>query len=577
LLIFGNIKEDEAMRSQMIFRNLLRTSVALIGAFALIGGAYAQGNGPGGGGGGPGGGGGGGGGDGDAGEPPDYGDLVVLYRDASGFPELTADSCQQPIAFESDTCVNYEDFLCVEFDPDDGVTCLTKVVPVDSTTCAILPEGVGCTHEIEFGRANSARSPASVFEAQLEDVVVKLATADRIGLDAAGRLVACVDGGFDGDVELPDTSSAVDSPLQNLAMYKQLMTYGYLGDEGQITLPASVLDTAARGIGVAVDKGGKVSVDMVVYLNQILGLSDLPETILGAPYCMDVKEEVMGNIDLVTKCFLNYGAFSGENGYGGGAGRAGNFGSLPFPPYISDGTGVMDGKFEVLKWTGDDTEYPTFDIFRGSIFERVFGGQEGAGMANIGGFVQEADDTREVINYMHSWPLPIAAIDPVTQELVTFQTPVTCEDSGGIGYDLSISADSGLQVPVQMVPNDEGREFIVTIANAGPDAASGSVWVTAETDTAGVVVTLLIDNGDGTTTQIPGPSFEFSFTDLAKGSTASWTRVFIVDPGKKTTISWTATIDAEYDVNSTNNTVYETTNVIQTGKGGGRGSGGGGE
>ncbi len=74
-----------------------------------------------------------------------------------------------------------------------------------------------------------------MFEAQLEDVVVKLATADEIGLDAAGRLVACVDGGVDDEgTELPDTSSAVDSPIQNLAIYKQLMTYGYLGDEGQI-------------------------------------------------------------------------------------------------------------------------------------------------------------------------------------------------------------------------------------------------------------------------------------------------------------------------------------------------------
>ncbi len=71
---------------------------------------------------------------------------------------------------------------------------------------------------------------------------------------------------------------------------------------------------------------------MVVYLNQIMGLSDLPETILGAPICIDVREEVMGNIELVKKCFLNYGnmPIGGENGYGRGA----NFDALPFPPYI---------------------------------------------------------------------------------------------------------------------------------------------------------------------------------------------------------------------------------------------------
>jgi len=87
---------------------------------------------------------------------------------------------------------------------------------------------------------------------------------------------------------------------------------------------------------------------------------------------------------------------------------------------------------------------------------------------------------------------------------------------------------------------------------------------------------VLVDNGDGTITRLDSP-FEFAFTDLAKGASASWTSVFIVDPAKKTTISWEATIVADSDVNSTNNTVYETTNVIQTGKGDGSGGGGGGE
>ncbi|MDH3401706.1 MAG: hypothetical protein OEM03_12165 [Chromatiales bacterium] len=565
------------MNATRLFRTLVTAMAAVvIGSFALVGTAIAQGKGPGG----PGGGGGGGGGD-DVGTPPDYGDLVILYRDESGVPLLTTDRCQQPIAFESDTCTNYGTFECVVMDPDNVDNCLTRVVPVDPATCAILPAGVGCTHEIEFGRSNSARSPASVFESQLEDVVVKLATADRIGLDAAGRLVACVDGGVDDSgADLPDASSAVDSPLQNLAIYKQLMTYGYLGDEGQITLPASVMDTAARGIGVAVDKGGKVSVDMVVYLNQIMGLSDLPTTILGEPICIDPKEEVMGNIEYVHKCFLNYGNIPGGGVFG--YGRGGNFGSLPFPAYIDDGLGNKDGVFEVLKWTEVDPDSPTFDIYRGPIFDRVFGGQEGKGTANIAGFVQAADDTREVINYMHSWPLPIEFVAG-DGTVTAFQTPVTCEDSGGTGYDLSISADSGLQVPVQMAPNDEGREFIVTIANAGPDAASGSVWVTAESvDTVIKIATFATDEdgnpildaeGNPVVESWDAGPFEYEFTDLAKGASASWTSTFIVDPAKKTTINWTATIVAEHDVNSTNNTVYETTNVIQTGKGGGRGGG----
>ena len=560
------------MESQMIFRKLLRTSVALIGAFALVGGAHgAPGNGKGGGGG-------GGGGDGDAGEPPDYGDLVILYRNESGVPELTGDSCQQPIAFPSDTClIDEETFGCAEY---DGEACLTWLVPVDPATCAVTV--TGCTHEIEFGRTNSARAPATVFEAQLEDVVVKLATADQIGLDASGRLVACVDGGVDDEgAFLPDTSSAVDSPLQNLAIYKQLMTVGYLGAYNQITLPDSVLNTAARGIGVASDKGGKVGVDMVVYLNQIMGLSDPGTDTILNKICIDVKEEVMGNIELVQKCFLDYGHVPPEIQPDDGAygyGRKGNFEALPKPAYINDGTEIPEGKFEVLEFI-TDTNPPNFGIYRGSIFDRVFRGDEGKGTTNIGAFVEAADDTREVINYMHSWPLPVEYVaedDTVT----SFLTPVSCDGiEGAIRYDLSISADSGLQVPVQMVPTEEGREFIVTIANAGPDMASGSVWVHAETTGDAEVWTLLVDEfgelilDDDLLPQrdSTGP-FEFEFTD---NDPLSWTTKFTVFPAEATKITWTATIVADHDVNDMNNSVTETTNVNLTGKGGGGGGRGG--
>ena len=57
---------------------------------------------------------------------------------------------------------------------------------------------------------------------------------------------------------------------------------------------------------------------------------------------------------------------------------------------------------------------------------------------NIGGFAQASDDTRAVINFMHAWPVP-----------VDFVTPVPCEPSGDITYDVSISDVSGLQVPTK--------------------------------------------------------------------------------------------------------------------------------
>ncbi len=189
----------------------------------------------------------------------------------------------------------------------------------------------------------------------------------------------------------------------------------------------------------------------------------------------------------------------------------------------------------MLEWTGSGE---TFGIFRGPIFDRVFNSVDFVdGTRNIAGFVQAADDTREVINYMHSWPLPVEYVDPYTGDVTAFLTPVTCGDSGGTGYDLSISADSGLQVPVQMVPNDEGREFIVTIGERGSGRGirlglgePRPPLTALQSLCSSITVTGRLHGLDS--------PFEFALTDLAKGASVSWTRVFIVDPAKKTTISW---------------------------------------
>ena len=71
-------------------------------------------------------------------------------------------------------------------------------------------------------------------------------------------------------------SATIDSPLENLAIYRQLMLTGYLGaDADAIVLPdENVLNMAARGLGAAADKTGKVTVDQVVYTNEIMGLTD---------------------------------------------------------------------------------------------------------------------------------------------------------------------------------------------------------------------------------------------------------------------------------------------------------------
>ena len=469
---------------------------------------------------------GGGGGNGDGGgEITDFGDLFMLYRNDSGVPILDGNLCQQPIAFPSETCVN------------DGVTTCyadlgdVSVVLVDPATCTVPSACASCTSEVDFGRSNAARSPVSVFEAQLEDVVTKLATADCILLDPAGRLVAqtIVD-------EATILNTTIDSPLQNLAMYRELVMNGTLG----VDLPVDIdlYDTAARGVGVSNDKTGEVNVDMVVYLNQIMGLSDpAVPTIFDPKICQDNREEVKGVVQLVEKCFLNYGSF--------GYDRATNFDSLPSPAYIpaSDPT---DGWFEYLEFSGNDPDgNPLFEIIQASSYDTVFGAP-GFVDGNIGGFTQLADDTRAVIEFMHSHPLPLGYETPI---------PQGCEPSGEDRYDVYISDISGLQVPVRMVAGTEGREFTLTVANYGPDFATGIVTLTAE-DTDGIDI-------------FTPKTLDF---ELVGGASQSFTEFFSID--YKTTITWTAaaTPDClECEVNWANNTVTEETTVIGGGGGGGSG------
>jgi len=595
---------------------------------------------------GPGSGGGGGGGGG--GEIPDYGDLIILYRDANGVPipspavsvtdpetgeTVDGGLCWQPIAFNVNTEACPAD--CVVTSDPEGA----NVVDVNQFNCGVATGCSGCTQEADFGRMNDARAPDSVFESQLADVVVNLATADCITLDPAGRMVHSRVGDDDSVV-----SKTIDSPLQNLAIYRELMLNGTIG----VALPATwdTLDTAARGLGAASDKTGELNLDMIAYLNQIMGLTDPgTSTILDPKLCEDYREEVQGNIELVTKCFLDYGNYDYD--------RGNNFWALPAPPYVGDktdevqsiffsnadggtftlsiygyvtdpidfpadagdveaalegiipdvevtGTGedidpwvitfVDPGGTDVPKIVASDDdlvaaegvevstsiftvtegaageagtfEYsylipssdpPTWGIEYGFITTAVFDDEPGFTDGNIGGFAQAADDTRAVIDFMHTHPVSLDYVSPVACYVCP---PPSGQDPPTGAYDVSISEESGLQVPRQMVDGSEGREFVVTVANASgsADAASGTVTVTATPENGG---------------SIEGSPWEFEFTDLAVGASSSWTTFFTIDLGERTTIDWTATADAEFDVNVANNTVTATTGVKVTGGGGG--------
>ena len=479
--------------------------------------------------------------DGGGNEPPDFGDLIKLYRNDSGVPILTADGCWQPLP--SDACPTECTTLAV--DELGNPVADVSVVSVDPATCAVVGsvEGISCqlcTQEVDFGRINEARSPDAVFDSQLEDVLVKLATSDCNTLDPAGRMVATTVGS-----DLSVLVSTIDSPLQNLAIYRQLIQTGSIGT----ALPqgASILDTAARGRGSASDKAGEVDVDLVAYLNQIMGLSNLETpTILDPKICILRKQEVAGVVQDVQECFLDYTVVAPDALDSYAYNREANFLALPTPPYIPEGA-AEPGTLEFLAEVEPPTEPPTFEIVYDLTFNAVFQAVTFES-GNIGGFAQASDDARAVIEFMHENQVP-----------VDFESPVVCEASPEISYDVSISPISGLQVPKNIVDGSEGREFTVTVVNGGPDVATGTVTVTANPEQGN---------------PIDGSPWTFGFTlDPAVNPSGSFTELFTIDIGQATVINWTATATAEFDVNPTNNTVTEVSNVrVNSGGGGGGGN-----
>ena len=355
-------------------------------------------------------------------------------------------------------------------------------------------------------------------------------------------------------------TSTVDSPLQHLAMYRQFMMEGTLGPN--IDLPRSWIDAAATSLGAAADKSGFVGVDLVVYLNEILGLTETSANVMLSRECISVKEEVMGVIQHVQKCFLDYSSYDDGNGYW--YNRYENFSALPAPPYIFTNTyPTGEGIFEYLWLLTEDPL--TFNIVKGPILDAVpeLSADPTYTDWNIGGFATAADDSRAVIDFFHTWPVP-----------GDYVTPVPCEAAGDVYYDVAISADSGLQVPKRMVADTEGREGTVTVSNAGPADASGVVQlIGVDSDGAVIGPLYLVEDGAPTETEVftAANSYEEPF-ELAAGYSASWTFFFSMDYG--TTITWTAEAIAADDVNGSNNLVEEVT-VVTARQGGGNGGGGG--
>lgn len=181
-----------------------------------------------------------------------FGDMYILLRDENGEPILI-DGNEQVIAFIYDSTgalvplldADGERVVIPRNDEGDLLTTMT----IGETTYDVFPG------EVDLGRLSVSRSPTKVIEHALDEALAKL-TADGavLTLDASGRLVV--------------NGVAIDSPLENLALYDTYMTTGTIAG---VTLPAG-FDPASL-LAAAADKSGTIQVDTAVYINSILGIN----------------------------------------------------------------------------------------------------------------------------------------------------------------------------------------------------------------------------------------------------------------------------------------------------------------
>jgi hypothetical protein len=196
--------------------------------------------------------------------------------------------------------------------PGSGSTEGWYVQPLDASGNPIPLDEEGhaidesLTVEVDLGRLNIARAPEKVLDHSLVEALSKLSSATEVTLDPSGRLV--VDG------------VTIDSPLENLALFKAIVSTPAV--DGFITLsvtstvdgkvvtysfPISVEQAglvAAAAIAAASDKTGTLTSDEVMYIASFFGLDSELSTFVSTwnyerddIYTDDVKVWILEGVD----------------------------------------------------------------------------------------------------------------------------------------------------------------------------------------------------------------------------------------------------------------------------------------
>ncbi|KTG17510.1 MULTISPECIES: hypothetical protein [unclassified Guyparkeria] len=261
-----------------------------------------------------------------------YGDLYVVKRDPlTGEPILDDLGRLQMLDADGNVIPYLSD------DPDDeGFT-------------EFSPENEALLQEVEFDRLNLARSPQAVLSHALDTAL------DTIALDADGVLQ--FDAG--GRVVVEDADGVIytiDSPLENLALYQDAVARLNDDVDGNETFTLEQTDSL---LAAAASKFGNVSLDMVVYLNTILGLNTTADD---------------GTVDYVDLAAYSYDRTAAYTD--------------------SDGNPIM------VTYLTDPEGDGTYITVTESVIDAVFGGETAAGDGATG-YALSTDDALQVIEFIH--------------------------------------------------------------------------------------------------------------------------------------------------------------------------------
>ena len=140
--------------------------------------------------------------------------------------------------------------------------------------------------DVELGRLNVARAPGHVLEQSLSEALASI-DPSLYTLNTLQKVLEAIKTN-----QLPDGSSfvRVDSPLENLALYKDILTDGKIGDGSTIVVDSSNIELLlAIFLGSAADKTIPITADTVNALSTIFQV-ELPSNVTAESLASDADQ-----------------------------------------------------------------------------------------------------------------------------------------------------------------------------------------------------------------------------------------------------------------------------------------------